>query len=133
MGSVMSRKRPSSGTAAALLLGLCYAIGSGPAAVADPSPAPGVDPAILARIRDAAMSSDWAWRHLAELADGIGPRLSGSPQLAAAVSQVAEAMRSLNARVTLQAVRVPHWVRGEEHAELVDYPGRLPGMTQRLH
>jgi carboxypeptidase Q len=129
----MIRKRTSCGRAAALLLGLCSAICCAPAAAdADTALAP-VDPAMLARIRDAAMTGDWAWRHLAELADGIGPRLSGSPQLAAAVTQVADAMRSLGAHVTLQAVRVPHWIRGEEHAELVDYPGRLPGMTQRLH
>jgi carboxypeptidase Q len=89
--------------------------------------------ATLGRIRDAAMHSDWAWRRLADLSDGIGPRLSGSPQLTAAVAQVAGAMRELGAQVTLQPAKVPHWVRGEEQAELVDYPGRPPGVTQRLH
>jgi carboxypeptidase Q len=34
--------------------------------------------------------------------------------------------------VTLQAVKVPHWVRGEERAELVSYAGRPTGLTQRL-
>src|SRR5262249_10118122 len=29
-------------------------------------------------------------------------------------------------------VRVPLWVRGEERAELVAYPGQVPGTTQRL-
>jgi carboxypeptidase Q len=92
-----------------------------------------VDTTSLARIRDTAMNSDWAWQHLTELTDGIGPRLSGSPQLAAAVTQVATVMRTLGAQVTLQAVRVPHWVRGEEQAELVRYPGGPVGATQRLY
>ena len=50
--------------------------------------------ATLGRIRDAAMSSDWAYQHLADLTDKIGARLSGSPQLDAAVTQVADAMRA---------------------------------------
>jgi carboxypeptidase Q len=87
----------------------------------------------MSQIRDAAMSSDWAWQRLEELTDGIGPRLSGSPQNAAAVAQVAAAMRSLGADVRIQPVKVPHWVRGEERAELVDYPGRPAGITQTLH
>ena len=93
---------------------------------------PKVDPVTLAHIRDAAMSSDWAWRQLAKLTDEIGPRLSGSPQLTAAEIQVANTMRSLGAHVTLQAAKVPHWVRGEERAELIDYPGRQAGMSQTL-
>jgi hypothetical protein len=91
-----------------------------------------VDATTLARIRDAAMTSDWAWQHLASLTDKIGPRLSGSPQLTAAVAQMADSMRTLGAQVTLQPAKVPHWVRGEEQAELVDYPGRPAGVTQRL-
>src|SRR5258708_3611545 len=86
----------------------------------------------LAHIRDAAMSSNWAWQRLSELTDRIGPRLSGSPQLAAAISQLAGAMRSLPAQVTLQPVKVPHWVRGEERAELVEYPGRPDSVSPRL-
>jgi carboxypeptidase Q len=91
------------------------------------------DAATLGRIRDAAMHDDWAWKRLADLADKIGPRLSGSPQLAAAIAQVAAAMRALGAEVTLQPAKVPHWVRGEEQAELIEYPGRPAGITQRLH
>ena len=79
------------------------------------------------------MSDDWAWRNLAKLTDTIGPRLSGSPQLTAAIAQLSTAMNSLGAHVTLQAVKVPHWVRGLEVAEIVDYPGRPAGLTQALH
>jgi carboxypeptidase Q len=89
--------------------------------------------ATMSQIRDAAMGSDWAWNQLADLTDRIGPRLSGSLQYTAAVAQVAAVMRTLGAQVQLQPVKVPHWVRGEEHAELVDYPGRPGGITQALH
>ena len=77
---------------------------------------PGNDPAALAQIRDAALKSDWAYERLADMTDLIGPRLSGSAGAAAAVTQVAEAMRKLGATVTLQPVKVPHWVRGVETA-----------------
>jgi carboxypeptidase Q len=117
-----------------LFLGLCIGITSNSSWAQSAKPAtPLVDPATLARIRDAAMASDWAWLHLAKLSDEIGPRLSGSRQLDLAVDQVAEAMRALGAQVTLQPAKVPHWVRGEEQAELVDYPGKPAGITQRLH
>ncbi|MFI4890573.1 MAG: M20/M25/M40 family metallo-hydrolase [Steroidobacterales bacterium] len=89
--------------------------------------------ATLGRIRDAAMHSDWAWKRLTDLTDRIGPRLSGSPQLTAAVAQVADAMCALGAQVMLQPAKVPHWIRGEEQAELIEYPGRPAGITQRLH
>lgn len=93
---------------------------------------PGNDPAALARIRDTAMTSDYAWERTADMTDLIGPRLSGSPGAAAAVTQVAEAMRKLGAKVTLQPVKVPHWVRGAESGELVEYRGRPAGITQRV-
>ncbi|GAC1626176.1 MAG: M28 family metallopeptidase [Nevskia sp.] len=89
-------------------------------------------PATLERIRDAAMASDWAYQRLADLADTIGPRLSGSPAAEAAVAQVAAALAAAGLRVSLQPVQVPHWVRGEERGELVDYAGRPQGVSQRL-
>ncbi|MGB6310384.1 MAG: M20/M25/M40 family metallo-hydrolase [Steroidobacteraceae bacterium] len=113
--------------ATTLLISLC--------ARAD-APAPSVDPATLAALaqfRAGAMDSDWAWQRLEDLTDKIGPRLSGSTQQAAAITQVADAMRALGAQVTLQPAKVPHWVRGEEKAELTNYPGRPDGVTQPLH
>jgi Zn-dependent M28 family amino/carboxypeptidase len=94
--------------------------------------APGNDPAALGQIRNAALKSDWAYERLADMTDLIGPRLSGSAGAAAAVTQVAEAMRKIGATVTLQPVKVPHWVRGAESAELVDYAGRPAGLSQRV-
>ena len=93
---------------------------------------PGNDPAALGQIRAAALKSDWAYERLADMTDLIGPRLSGSPGAAAAVTQVAEAMRKIGAKVTLQPVKVPHWVRGAESAELVDYAGRPAGLSQKV-
>lgn len=90
------------------------------------------DAATLGQIRDAAMQDNWAFERLSDLTDLVGPRLSGSPGAAAAVEQVAVAMRKLGATVTLQPVKVPHWVRGEEKAELVDYAGRPAGLSQRV-
>jgi carboxypeptidase Q len=94
---------------------------------------PVADPAAaLPRVRDHAMASNWAYARLADMTDLIGPRLTGSAGAAAAVEQVAEAMRRLGAKVTLQRVTVPHWVRGAETAQLVDYAGRPAGITQRI-
>ncbi len=93
---------------------------------------PANDPATLNQIRDAALASDWAYERTADMTDLIGPRLSGSAGNAAAVTQVAEAMRKLGAKVTLQPVKVPHWVRGAETAELVEYQGRPAGISQKV-
>jgi carboxypeptidase Q len=87
----------------------------------------------LARIRDAGLNDDWAYRRLADLCDKIGARLSGSPQADAAVEQIAAALRAAGLTVSLQPVKVPHWVRGEEQAEIIEYPGRPAGVIQRLH
>lgn len=93
---------------------------------------PGNDPAALGKIRDAALKSDWAYERLADMTDLIGPRLAGSAGASAAVTQVADAMRKLGAKVTLQPVKVPHWVRGVETATLVDYAGRPAGVSQKV-
>src|SRR5271168_349222 len=113
---------------AALLASICARADAPAPAANDPATL-----AALAQVRSAAMNSDWAWKRLEDLTDKIGPRLSGSTQQAAAVAQVADAMRALGAQVTLQPAKVPHWVRGEEKAQLVNYPGRPSGVTQPLH
>lgn len=57
---------------------------------------------------------------LAALADTIGPRLCGNESLTAAVQWVQEAMTSEGLEnVHIEPVQIPHWVRGEEHAELL--------------
>ncbi|UGQ48322.1 M20/M25/M40 family metallo-hydrolase [Massilia endophytica] len=119
------KRKPLLNTVAAALLGAGMMAGAFAASS-------GNDPATLAKIRDAAMQSDYAYERLEDMTDLVGPRLSGSPGAAAAVEQVASEMRKLGAKVTLQPVKVPHWVRGEEKAELVEYKGRPNGVTQRV-
>jgi hypothetical protein len=86
----------------------------------------------MARLRDAALNDPYAYNQLRHLTENIGPRLAGSPQAAAAVEYVAAEMRALGADVQLEKTTVPHWVRGEEHAELTAWPGQTPGTTQKI-
>jgi carboxypeptidase Q len=86
----------------------------------------------LQAVRDAALSSDYAWHELEHLTENIGPRPAGSRQAAAAAEYVAEEMRKLGLDVHLEPAAVSHFIRGEEKAELVEYPGRVPDTTERL-
>ena len=86
----------------------------------------------LKQIQQTALHDDQAYRYAAHLTDNIGPRMAGSPQAAAAVEYVAAEMRKLGLDVRLEKVTVPHWVRGEEHAELVSYPGQVIGTEQKI-
>lgn len=86
----------------------------------------------LKRIQEAALKSDYALRQVSYLSNNIGPRLSGSRQAEAAVEYVAGEMRRLGCQVTLEKVMVPHWVRGEEQAALVKWPGQASGTTQKI-
>jgi carboxypeptidase Q len=96
-------------------------------------PAPAVDarstvsPEWLGPYRDAAsrligasLASDAAWQRLAYIGDTFGNRLSGSPNLEAAIRWAAEEMkRDGLENVHTEAVKVPHWVRGRESLEIV--------------
>jgi len=87
----------------------------------------------LQSLRDAALSSDYAWQQLAHLTENIGPRLAGSPQAQAGSEYVASEMRRLGLDVRLEPAQVSHWVRGAERAELVEFPGQpSPQITQRI-
>ena len=86
----------------------------------------------LKRIHAAALASDYAYTQLAHLCNNIGPRLSGSPQAQHAVEYVAAEMRRLGLDVTMEKVMVPHWVRGAETGELVQYAGQAPKTTQKI-
>jgi carboxypeptidase Q len=95
-------------------------------------PPPAVDvpkhavPDWLAPYRDAtgrligeAVGSDAAWQRLAYLGDTYGNRLSGSPNLEAAIRWAVEEMkRDGLENVHTEAVKVPHWVRGRESLEI---------------
>ncbi|MEJ7603980.1 MAG: M20/M25/M40 family metallo-hydrolase [Kofleriaceae bacterium] len=71
------------------------------------------------RIITAARADREAFAKLRELTDQIGHRMSGSPQLAAAVAWAQHKLTADGHPVTLDAVLVPHWVRGVEQATLV--------------
>jgi hypothetical protein len=86
----------------------------------------------MKRLRDTAMRDPYAVDELRHLTDNIGPRLSGSAQAQQAVEWVAAEMKSQGAEVTLEKAMVPHWVRGEETAEVVSWPGQTPGTTQKV-
>lgn len=101
-----------------------------------PSPTPVVfSPQTLAdlkRLQQAALTSDYAYRQVAHLANNIGPRLSGSAQAAKAVEYVASELKAIGCEVQLEKVMVPHWVRGEETAGLVQFLGMAENTTQKI-
>ncbi|HEX8145307.1 MAG TPA: M20/M25/M40 family metallo-hydrolase [Pyrinomonadaceae bacterium] len=86
----------------------------------------------MRQLQQAALQSDYAYRQVAHLSNNIGPRLSGSTQAQKAVEYVAEELRRLGLEVRLQKLMVPHWVRGEETAALVGYPGQAPDSVQKI-
>jgi carboxypeptidase Q len=77
-----------------------------------------------ARLVGEALSGSFAWQRLAELGDTFGHRLSGSQSLADAIQWAVRQMKTDGLEnVHTEPVKVPHWVRGQESAEIVA-PGR---------
>src|SRR5438067_1445151 len=127
-------------------VGLLLTIASAPAQSGSPqeqstpTPTPTATPVIfsaqtladLKRLQQAALSSDYAYRQVAHLADNIGPRLTGSDQAAKAVDYVSSALKAIGCEVQLEKVMVPHWVRGEETAELVQFAGMAENTRQKV-
>lgn len=79
-----------------------------------------------------ALKSDYAYKQTAYITNNIGPRLTGSPQAARAIDYVSEEMKKLGLKVRLQKLTVPHWVRGEEKGELIEFSGMAKGTTQKI-
>jgi carboxypeptidase Q len=96
------------------------------------TPPAAIDTAGLTKLQDAALQSDYAFQITQHLTDNVGPRLSGSPQLVHAAEWLAAEMRRIGLTVTLEKVMVPHWVRGQETAELVQFPEMTPNTTQKI-
>ncbi|MBZ5552744.1 MAG: M20/M25/M40 family metallo-hydrolase [Acidobacteriia bacterium] len=86
----------------------------------------------LKQVQQAALKSDYAYAQLRHLTNNIGPRLTGSPQAQQAVEYVASEMRRLGLDVQLEKLTVPHWVRGQETGELVQFPGQAPDTVQKI-
>src|SRR6266705_6457701 len=101
-----------------------------------PSPTPVVFSqqtlADLKRLQQAALGSGYAYKQVAHLANNIGPRLSGSAQAAKAVEYIASELKAIGSEVQLERVMVPHWVRGEETAALVQFPGQADNTMQKI-
>ena len=78
------------------------------------------------RLVRAAQTGDAAYRRLTELTDTFGARLSGSANLERAIAWAAATMKADGLeQVRTEPVTVPHWVRGEESAEILE-PARHP-------
>jgi carboxypeptidase Q len=111
-----------------------------PAITSSPNGSPSATPPVfseqtlseLKQLQKGALESDYAYRQVAHLANNIGPRLSGSAQAAKAVEYVAAELKALGCDVQLEKVMVPHWVRGEETAALVQFPGQPSNTTQKI-
>src|SRR5262249_24089805 len=72
------------------------------------------------RLIAAALSDSNAYSRIAELSDRFGSRISGSRALEDAIDWILAKMKADGlANVHGEPVSVPHWVRGEESAELV--------------
>jgi carboxypeptidase Q len=73
------------------------------------------------KLIQAATSTDFAYKRLAELCDTFGPRLSGTTNLEGAVDWALAQMKADGLEnVHGEEVMVPHWVRGGESAELIE-------------
>lgn len=73
------------------------------------------------RLIAAAMADSTAWNRIAELTDRFGPRPSGSEALEHAIDWVLARMQEDGLQnVHGERVMVPHWVRGEESATLLE-------------
>ena len=95
-----------------------------PAALVAQQPTNGKSYAGVAeQITKAALRTDHAYQLLVEVTN-LGPRLSGSPQAAAAVELTRQMMARLQFdNVQLQPIMVPHWVRGPlEEAAILNSP-----------
>src|ERR1700678_4367302 len=86
----------------------------------------------MSAVKAAALNDDYAYHQLTHLTENIGPRQTGSPQATAAAQYVADELRKLGLEVRLEPVTVAHWVRGAETAALVEYPGMVPGTSQKI-
>jgi carboxypeptidase Q len=73
-----------------------------------------------ARLIGEALSGRFAWERLAYLGDTFGNRLSGSQALEDTIKWAVEEMKKDGLEnVRAEPVKVPHWVRGQESAEIV--------------
>ncbi|RKH02578.1 M20/M25/M40 family metallo-hydrolase [Corallococcus carmarthensis] len=75
--------------------------------------------ATAAKLVGPALAEGHAYARLAELTDGVGPRLSGSESAEAAVQWALRSFQADGVKAWKEPVKVPRWVRGEEHGEIL--------------
>jgi carboxypeptidase Q len=75
-------------------------------------------------IRVAGLRSESAYKLLKRLTSEAGPRLTGSPQAAAAVELARTMMEEMGFETWLEPVTVQHWVRGTESAAVIRPAGQ---------
>ncbi len=93
---------------------LFFWIGASQASLAQESSAENADAFFIREIFNTTLTEGQCYEWLRTLTTEIGPRLSGSPQAAAAVEYGRQMMDTLEMdRIELQACTVPHWERGE--------------------
>ncbi len=107
---------PSALPLSAALLSLLTAAPKAPVAAMKDS---GPSPQVAGQLIGAALSEGHAYARLAELTDGIGPRLSGTEGAEAAVQWAKRGFEADGVKVWLEPVKVPRWVRGEERARVL--------------
>jgi len=107
-----------------LLSGAAPSKPSAPASTAQPTAgakavAPAYSQAVAERLIGPALTEGHAYARLAELTDGIGPRLSGTEAAEAAVQWALRSFKADGVKVWTEPVKVPRWVRGEERGEVL--------------
>jgi carboxypeptidase Q len=109
-------------------LALQLVSGAAPAKPAAPAPKPAAtakaagpvySQATAERLIGPALTEGHAYARLAELTDGIGPRLSGTEAAEAAVQWALRSFKADGVKAWTEPVKVPRWVRGEERGEVL--------------
>lgn len=84
------------------------------------------DALFIRKIYDAALTQGQGYPWLDHLCNRIGPRLSGTPQAAAAVEYTRQIMDTLGLdTVVLQPCTVPHWYRGDKEQARIVNSGKM--------
>jgi len=103
-----------------LLAALAVSLAASVSSAQTPDPIAAKYTADADRLIDAALRDSAAWNRLALLTDTFGHRLSGSQALENTIDWVLTEMKKDGLEnVRGEAVKVPHWVRGEESLTLV--------------
>ena len=125
----MIPRRPFLATlAAAALIAPAHLAAQAPSSPVLPREIPSLYRAAADSLIDAALADSAAYARLTELVDRFGHRFSGSESLERAIDWILDEMRADGLEnVRGEPVMVPHWVRNEESARLVEpRPKALP-------